>query len=167
MSDAAKIRFSIRSFRPEDAATCQSLYRSGLIGGTIADNDTGLDIDDIQMAYIQTPGNHFWVADSDEKVIGMIGVMHSDGTAEIRRLRVDEHCRRQGIGSALLEAAVAFCEENNYLRLALDTFVRREPAIQLFKKFHFRHDKTRNYAGKELIYFYLDLYSGEQQDGDS
>ncbi|MGN6506088.1 MAG: GNAT family N-acetyltransferase [Tepidisphaeraceae bacterium] len=166
MSDAAGDRFSIRSFRPEDSAACEDLYRAGLVGGGIAENDTGLDIDDIQRAYMTPPGNHFWVAEAGGKIVGMIGVMHSDGVGEIRRLRVCESHRRRGIGSALLERAVQFCEEQNYLKVALDTFVEREPAIKLFQKFHFRHDKTRNYAGKELIYFYLDLYSGDHKDGD-
>ena len=36
----------------------------------------------------------------------------------------------------------------------------QEPAIKLFEKFRFRHDKTRTVNGKELMYFYLDLYTG-------
>ncbi len=167
MSDAAKADFEIRSFRADDSAACEALFHQGLVGGGIAENDSGLDIDDIQSAYMKPPGNHFWVAESGGKIVGMIGVMHSDGTGEIRRLRVCESHRRRGIGSGLLEAAVEFCQENNYLKVALDTFVERAPAIKLFEKFHFRHDKTRNYSGKELSYFYLDLYSGDNKDGDS
>lgn len=163
MSDAS---FTIRSFRGSDAAACQQLYREGLIGGQIAQNDTGLDIDDIESAYMKVPGNHMWVAEVDGRVIGMIGVIHSDGTAEIRRLRVREDHRRRGVGSALLEKALAFCQENNYLKVALDTFVEREPAIRLFEKFHFRVGRTRNYGGKELLYFYLDLYTREDKDGE-
>ena len=39
------------------------LYREGLLGGKLAENDTGLDIDDIESAYMK-PGNHFWVAET-------------------------------------------------------------------------------------------------------
>jgi hypothetical protein len=42
----------------------------------------------------------------------------------------------------------------------LDTYMEREPAIALFQKFRFRHERTRTVSGKELMYFYLDLYSG-------
>ena len=40
--------------------------------------------------------------------------------------------------------------------------MEREPAIKLFEKFRFRHNRTRNVGGKDLMYFYLDLYT---QDG--
>ncbi|GIW75473.1 MAG: hypothetical protein KatS3mg104_0536 [Phycisphaerae bacterium] len=156
--------YSIRSFRPGDLEACRRLYREGLIGGQIAENDTGLDIDDIDGAYLRVPGNHFWVAEThDGQIVGMIGVMQSDGVGEIRRLRVAASHRRRGIGSALLEQALKFCRENNYLKVALDTFIEREPAIKLFDKFHFRHGRTRSYAGKDLLYFYLDFYSSDQK----
>lgn len=139
------------------------LYSDGLIGGRIAENDTGLDIDDIESAYMKTPGNHFWVAEiADGNVVGMIGVQHhEEGVGEIRRLRVSEHHRRRGIGSKLVEAALKFCQDQHYLKITLDTFMEREPAIKLFEKFHFRHNRTRNVSGKDLMYFYLDLYSQE------
>ena len=158
--------FVIRSFTAADDAACRTLYHQGLTGGTIADNDTGLDIDDIDAAYMKPDGNHFWVAEADRQIAGMIGLMHSDGTGEIRRLRVAEQHRRRGVGTALLERALEFCREQNYLKLALDTFVDREPAVRLFEKFNFRHNRSRNYAGKELMYFYLDLYSGDVKRGE-
>jgi len=156
----------IRGFKPEDLPACRILYREGLIGGHIAENDTGLDIDDIESAYMQTPGNHFWVAQvvnpdrSPGSVVGMIGVQHFDGTAQIRRLRVTAAHRRRGIGTALVEAALQFCRDQEYLKVTLDTFMEREPAIRMFEKFRFHLDRTRSVMGKEMFYFYLDLYSG-------
>jgi ribosomal protein S18 acetylase RimI-like enzyme len=153
--------FSIRSFRASDLPACRKLYVQGLIGGKLAENDTGLDIDDIESAYMNKQGNHFWVAETDaQEIVGMIGVQHYDGTAEIRRLRVHQENRRRGIGSALVEVALKFCQEHQYLKITLDTFMEREPAIRLFEKFRFRHDKTRNMNGRDLMYFYLDLYTG-------
>src|SRR6476660_2991543 len=91
----------IRSFRSSDLPACRKLYVEGLLGGKLAENDTGLDIDDIESAYMRTPGNHFWVAEAENGVIvGMIGVQHHDeGVGEIRRLRVGDDVRRRGIGS--------------------------------------------------------------------
>jgi hypothetical protein len=54
-----------------------------------------------------------------------------------------------------------FCEQHNYLKVTLDTFMEREPRVHLFEKFRFRHFRTRNVAGKELMYFLLDLYAGD------
>lgn len=159
---------TIRSFKSSDLPACQTLYKEGLIGGKIAENDTALDLDDIATVYMK-PGNHFWVAENEVgKVVGMVGVQHHEAsTAEIRRLRVASDHRRRGIGSALVEAALKFCQENQYIKITLDTFMEREPAINLFRKFRFRHESTRRAAGKELLYFYLDLYEGMPKNRDS
>ena len=184
MSVPADPSVRIRSFRPADQAACGRLYGEGLVGGSLSDNDTCADLDDIHSAYMKCAGSHFWVAEVEHGlpgaatanggigngsgaaggwvVVGMIGVQHHDaGSGEIRRLRVAQAYRRRGIGSALVEAAVRFCEERNYLKVTLDTFMEREPAIRLFEKFRFRHFRTRTVAGKELMYFLLDLYAGD------
>jgi ribosomal protein S18 acetylase RimI-like enzyme len=152
----------IRSFKPADLPACRKLYVDGLLGGKLAENDTGLDIDDIEAVYMHTPGNHFWVAENPQgHVVGMIGVQHHDqGAGQIRRLRVDQNHRRRGIGRALLERAISFCKENQYLKVTLDTFTERLDAIEMFDKLGFRHGDTRIFAGKELKYFYFDLYAG-------
>ncbi len=169
MAGTPESSFNVRSFRATDQPACQKLYLEGLPeGGKLADNDTGLDIDDIQSAYMNSPGNHCWVAETKDQgpeIIGMIGVQHHDeGVGEIRRLRVRSDYRRRGIGSALVETALKFCHEKGYLKITLDTFMDREPAIRLFEKFRFRHDRTRTVGGKELLYFYLDLYTLEERD---
>jgi ribosomal protein S18 acetylase RimI-like enzyme len=166
MSDG-DVPVNIRSFTPADQSACNRLYREGLIGGSLSKNDTGADLDDIQACYMR-PGNHFWVAEApgSREIVGMIGVQHHDeGSGEIRRLRVADRYQRRGIGSALVETAIRFCEEHGHLKVTLDTFMEREPAIHLFEKFRFRHFRTRNVAGKDLMYFLLDLYAGDQHGG--
>ncbi|HZZ44789.1 MAG TPA: GNAT family N-acetyltransferase [Tepidisphaeraceae bacterium] len=155
--------FLIREFRGGDLQACQVLYREGLLGGKLADNDTGSDIDDIESAYMREQGDRFWVAEVGGEVVGMIGVQHHDaGIGEIRRLRVRPDHRRKGIGRTLIETAVKFCQDRGYLKVTLDTFVEREAAIKLFEKFRFAHSRTKQVAGKELMYFYLDLYKSDR-----
>lgn len=165
MPATADAPVKVRSFKPSDLPACRKLYIEGLIGGKIAENDTGLDIDDIEAAYMNVPGCHFWVAElPGGEVVGMIGVQqHDEGVGEIRRLRVAKEHRRKGIGGALVETAVKFCQEKQYLKVTLDTFMEREPAIKLFEKFRFRHSRSRTLGGKELLYFYLDLYMSDQK----
>lgn len=165
MSASGNIPITIESYQAHHDADCKTLYLEGLIGGKIAENDTGLDIDDIPSAYMKSPDNHFWVAVNNEgHVLGMIGVQKGDDEdiGEIRRLRVCQDCRRRGIGSALMEKALQFCKERQFLKITLDTFMEREPAIKLFEKFHFNHTRTRKVGNKELLYFYLDLYSSDR-----
>ena len=156
--------FSIRDFRKDDLPACRKLYVEGLLAGKLAENDTGFDIDDIESAYVRPRGNHFWVAQIGDEVVGMIGVQaHEADCGEIRRLRVRGDHRRKGIGSALVETALRFCQEKGYLKIQLDTFVEREAAIRLFEKFRFRHSKSRKVGEKELMYFYRDLYGEERK----
>jgi ribosomal protein S18 acetylase RimI-like enzyme len=164
MSDLPNIPVTIRSYQPEDAPACRTLYVEGLVGGKIAPNDTGLDIDDIRAAYLSSPDNAFWVAlDPAGEIVGMIGVQRAeDGIGEIRRLRVRKDSRRRGIGSALMEHAIKFCRDRQFLKITLDTFMERDPALNLFKKFHFNHSRTRKVGEKELLYFYLDLYHSDR-----
>jgi ribosomal protein S18 acetylase RimI-like enzyme len=164
MTEIADTPYTIRSFRSADAQACHKLYVEGLVGGNLAPNDTGIDIDDIEAAYMK-PGNHFWVVENIAgQIVGMLGVQHHEaGVGEIRRLRVRQDHRRRGIGSALLETALRFCQQHGYLKITLDTFMQREPAIRLFEKFHFRHSQSKTVGGKELLYFYLDLYERERR----
>jgi ribosomal protein S18 acetylase RimI-like enzyme len=164
MPDLPNIPVTIRSYRPEDEAACRTLYVEGLVGGKIASNDTGLDIDDIPAAYMSSPDNHFWVAlNPAGEIVGMIGVQAAEhGIGEIRRLRVRQDSRRRGIGSALMENAIKFCQERQFIKITLDTFMERDPALSLFQKFHFNHSRTRKVGEKELLYFYLDLYHSER-----
>jgi ribosomal protein S18 acetylase RimI-like enzyme len=168
VAEATTIPVTIRSFEKKDAGVCQRLYEDGLIGGKIADNDTGVDIDRNEDAYMSAPDSHFWVAENEQgEVVGMIGVQRQeDSEAAIRRLRVRQEQRRKGIGTKLLETALHFCQERNYLKVTLDTFMDYEPAVKLFEKFKFKHSRTREVSEKTLLYFYLDLYSGERPARD-
>lgn len=153
---------SIRTFAAADHDACRTLYVDGLLGGAIGENDSGVDIDDIAGAYLRD-GNQFWVADERGAVVGMIGVQrHEDGVAEIRRLRVRPDRRRRGIGAGLLERSIGFCHDRGYLKVNLDTFIEREPAVRLFERFRFRHGRTKTANGKQMIEFYLDLYGRER-----
>jgi ribosomal protein S18 acetylase RimI-like enzyme len=163
--------WKIRDFGPQDLPACQKLYVDGLLGGKLAENDTGLDIDDIESTYMETEGNHFWVAEIlPGEIVGMIGVQHHDqSVGQIRRLRVDKDHRRRGIGKALLETAITFCRENQYLKVSLESFAERGATMELFRRLGFQHGDTRHFAGQELLYFYFDLYAGppKPMKGDS
>jgi ribosomal protein S18 acetylase RimI-like enzyme len=164
VAESGEISVTLRDFDARDQTACDALYREGLLGGKLAENDSGLDLDDIQSTYMRVEGNHFWVAQTPEaKVVGMIGVQHHDeGVGEIRRLRVHPDYRRRGIGSRLIEEALRWCNEHSYLKITLDTFMERESAIKLFERFHFRHSRTRVVNGRDLHYFYLDIYQSDQ-----
>ncbi|HEX8911467.1 MAG TPA: GNAT family N-acetyltransferase [Humisphaera sp.] len=157
----------IRPFRACDAAACRRLFAEGRLGDRGPDaDDPGTDVEFVEKHYLGQ-GSGFWVATAADgpiagEVVGMIGVLrHDDGTAEVRRLRVDARYRRRGIGAALVEEALRFCQAGGYLRIIMDTYMERQPAVQLFQKFRFQHGRTRQGKTKDRLYFYLDLYGGD------
>lgn len=158
----------VRSYRADDQCAVSHLYDHGLLAGQIAPNDTGADIDDVGMAYFSDEGNHFWVAELDAAVVGMIGVAREEHhQAEIRRLRVAKQHQHLPIATALIEAALAHCKKHGYLKIVLDTRLSTQSdAIAVLERAGFQHTRTRNPHGKEVLEFYLDLYRKLEGDQD-
>ena len=144
----------------EDHPIVRELFKAGLDEGFVAGNDTGADIEQLQEAYFSVEGQSgLWVAEYDSEVIGMIGVQKtSDHEAEIRRLRVRKDFRRRGVGTKLVEEALAFCARHDYVKVILDVRIERGPAISLFEKFGFQLARTREMGDRKMLDFYLDLY---------
>lgn len=158
----------VRTYQPQDQASVSHLYTAGLLAGQIAPNDTGADIENIREAYFDDPRHHFWVAEVEGQVLGMIGVASDEShTAEIRRLRVLPEYQDSNIAATLLEAAVAHCKHHGYLKVVLDTRFERIAAVDLFDKIGFQHTRTKSLHGKDLLEFYLDLYRAPKQEKDA
>jgi len=148
-----------RTFDPADQHDVTRLYGEGLLQGQLAANDTGADVENIHEAYFDQDRHHFWVAEVDHQVVGMIGVASDEpNTAEIRRLRVDPAYQDSVIPARLLETAVNHCRHHGYLKVRLDTRFERDAALHLFDRIGFQHTRSKNLHGKELLEFYLDLY---------
>ena len=144
----------------QDHPFLRELFEESVIEGLVGDNDTGADIDNLHEGYFSDEGaSAFWVAEHTAVVIGMIGVQKTaEGAAEVRRLRVRGTFRRLGVGTLLMEKALAFCRHQGYLKVSLDVRIERGPAIALFTKFGFALARTRDIEGRKLLDFYLDLY---------
>ena len=156
----------VRTFERKDQPAVSRLYTEGLLAGQIAPNDTGADIENIREGYFQDEKQHFWVAESESGVIGMIGVARDeDHSAEIRRLRVDPATPHQmDVARLLVETAVNHCKHHGFIKVLLDTRFEHETAKGLFDRLGFQHTRTRSVQGKEMLEFYLDLYRQPRPD---
>lgn len=168
MAANASNPYRIRSFQSKDRKACRRLYTQELLGTCLAPNDTGWDMDNIDEVYMRKPQNHFWVAVTDkDEVVGMLGVQHHEaGVGEVRRLRVVAAHRRKSLVVSLLETALRFCQQRGDVKVTLDTVMDKEIAMPLFEKFHFRYHSSKQVGEKELLYFYVDLYSSERKAND-
>ncbi|MCH2140329.1 MAG: GNAT family N-acetyltransferase [Phycisphaerales bacterium] len=157
----AKPELQIRQATEEDIPVLRELFDAGVFEGEVQINDTGADIEQLDDAYFcDAAGGSFWVATNDDEIAGMIGVQRvDDSAAEMRRLRVRPQFRRQGVATALMEHAIRFCRDRDYLKIVLDVRVERQPAIQLFEKFGFYLSRVKEQEGHRTLDFFVDLYS--------
>jgi GNAT superfamily N-acetyltransferase len=137
----------IRTFEPDDADVVWDLHIEGILDSSGADYERDPkwdeDVRDIPKRYLQ-PGFHFWVVEEDGRVIAMNAVRrHDDTTAEIKRMRVTEQRRRQGIARSLLEIAEDFCRDAGYTRIVLDTTDRQEAAKVMYANHGYAETSSR------------------------
>ena len=84
---------------------------------------------------------------SDGAVIGRLSVARDTirraRTSRISGLMVADDARRQGVGRALLEAAVEWARGAGVRKLELHVFPWNEPAMRLYEKFGFEREGYR------------------------
>jgi len=84
-----------------------------------------------------------FVAEVDGEIVGGLHVHASrHGFGEIGMM-VARAWRGRGVGSALMEAAIAWAREQGLHKLSLDVFPHNEAAIALYEKFGFLEEGRR------------------------
>lgn len=107
------------------------------------------------------PNLRVLVAVVDGRVVGTLGVQLGRGRqAHMAHLgmMVHDSYQGQGVGSALMEAAISLCERWLAIsRLELLVYIDNEPALALYRKFGFEVEGTlRDYAFRDGRY--VDAY---------
>jgi len=132
-----------------------------------------LDLNDIPGNYQSSNKTNFWVAETlharGKKIIGTIaivsslnGTAHSSDVAYLRRMSVLKSYRRQGVANCLMETAVQFCKECDYIQIELITTKVHQAAMQLYLKsgFYCRRYSPHYYLkGFFAIWTYEFVYS--------
>ena len=155
---------NIRTFCPADAEAVRLLFAQGLMDfagdaakavGSYVESSLAGDLADISFHYLKAPGDHFWVAEVEGQIKGMVGIQRRDEReAELRRMSVDRDARRQGIGWALLETTESFCREQGYQQIRLTTVTLLQPAIAMYVRFGYRltgEDQYGEIAGQHFL----------------
>lgn len=159
-------RLQLRTYRAEDQPDVRRLYEVGRLAGHVPPNDSTGDLDQMEQTYLGDDRVHFWVAEYEGRIVGMVGVTAADrDRALVRRLRVDPSMRGQGVAFKLMEAALAFCRKHAYLKVIFDTHMEGDRETrEVFDRFAFQHNRNRMVDGKEVQEFYLDLYREPKRD---
>jgi ribosomal protein S18 acetylase RimI-like enzyme len=100
------------------------------------------------------------VAKRSGKIVGhaQIVEMAEAGAFELKSLAVDERWRSQGVGAALVQAAVAHCRDGGGRSLVVATAAASIPALKFYQRQGFRISRViRDFYVPERGYRPLDL----------
>jgi len=130
----------VRPTRAEDRRACALLYAAVAEERRYIGGEPPIDIE--KRAETWSIDGDF-VAEADGEVIGNLHVQATHHGFGIIGMMVAKDWRGRGVGSALMEAAIAYAREQNLHKLILDVFVHNEAAIALYKKFGFVEEGRR------------------------
>jgi GNAT superfamily N-acetyltransferase len=141
----------IRTYQPLDHDRVWALHREGVADtrSQYGDPDPAYedDLRNIERDYLG-PGSHFWVAEADRRLVGMVAIQRIDNvTARLRRMRVTGAWRRKGVGMDLLATTEEFCRENGYRKIILDTTEDQTAAHALYEQNGFVRTGSRVIGG--------------------
>lgn len=106
------------------------------------------DLDAMAWMMRHPEGSALYVACAGEQIVGSIQILRDDEhTAQIRWFAVDADYRGNGIGSALMDTAKAFCIEQGYTNVFLGTIDFLTDARRLYARYGF--ELTRSWMNEE------------------
>jgi N-acetylglutamate synthase-like GNAT family acetyltransferase len=137
-----------------------------VLGGDSPPDRATDDFDNMEATYFRQPQNHFWVAEVNDRLVGMIGLIgHRSHVAVIRRLRVAPEWQETGIGRRLVKKALWHAWLHAAVKVVVDAPCESDRAIQFLAQIGFQYTRTRNKEGRNLIEFYPTLYARPQYAG--
>jgi putative acetyltransferase len=150
---------TIRRAEPEDFAGLQRIHgQPRAIWGTLQLPYPSAQAWRKRLAE-QTESVYGLVACADREIVGSLGLIANDRSPRRRHvgqlgMAVHDQWQGQGIGSALLRAAIELADRwLNLSRLELTVYTDNEAAIRLYKRFAFEIEgRLRKYAFRDGAY---------------
>ncbi|CAN2388342.1 N-acetyltransferase [Pristimantis euphronides] len=102
------------------------------------------DLNDIQKTYMDDQGSHFWVAESEDTVIGTVAAKPSNENQEellLKRMSVRKDFRGFGIAKALSREVIGFARQRGYQSVILNTLMVQSEAQKMYESVGFRKYK--------------------------
>ena len=87
------------------------------------------------------PSGDLVLAYWEDEIAGCIALTRTkeSGVCEMKRLYVKPSFRKNKIGRLLVEELLSSAKEKNYEKMRLDTFIKLQAAVHLYKKFGFEN----------------------------
>ena len=131
----------VRAYRPEDLDACRTLwveltawhreiYGDPAIGGAHPERQFDEHLERVG------PTN-LWVAESDDTVIGLTGLIWDDNACEVEPVVVATDHRRRGVGKRLVHAVVDEARARGARQLSVRPVARNDAALAFFRDMGF------------------------------
>ncbi|HEU4903147.1 MAG TPA: GNAT family N-acetyltransferase [Flavisolibacter sp.] len=136
----------IRTIRKEDNKALAAIIRKTLeeFGanrpGTVYFDPT---TDALYELFHSTPGSAYFVAETEEKIVGGGGIFPSPGlpqdTCELVKMYLLPEVRGIGLGKKIIEACIGFAKESGYSNIYIETMPELKQAMKTYEKFGFAY----------------------------
>lgn len=134
----------IRTQRPGDAGYIA--YRHGILYEKEYQLDKIFEqyVLESLITYLKSKQNgNIWIAESDNRIVGFIGVSGIDKEiAQLRWFLIEPEFRGIGLGRQLMTLAMDFCRQKEFKQAFLWTFQELDAARHLYKNFGFNPTET-------------------------
>ncbi|MEX0652507.1 MAG: hypothetical protein WD534_16280 [Phycisphaeraceae bacterium] len=150
----------LRTLRASDEAAIAALLEQGqpLVGSMPV---PALTPHTVKAEYFDHPPNHLWVAEVDDLVVGLAGLVHEQPmVARLQLLYIDSDWDAADVAEPLLQTAVRHCHYFGYLKLVAPAVWPTDELLALFSRCGLRFTRHREAGGHLpcVLEFYVDLY---------
>lgn len=129
----------IRDFRPDDAAAFRDLNLAWVEQYFTVEAEDRAQLDDPQ-THILDPGGAILMAELNGEAVGTVGLVpgHGAGVLELIKMSARSDVKGQGIGRALMDAAIEKARDMGATKIWLETNTKLDAALALYRKSGFR-----------------------------
>ena len=129
----------VRDYAMDDAAAFRDLNLAWVEAYFTVEAEDRAQLDDPQ-THILDKGGAILIADLEGVAVGTVGLVpgHGDGVLELIKMSARSDVKGQGIGRALMNAAIDKARAMGATRIWLETNTKLEAALALYRKSGFR-----------------------------
>ena len=129
----------IRDFTPDDAAAFRDLNLAWVEAYFTVEDEDRAQLNDPQ-THILDKGGAILMAELNGEVVGTVGLVpgHGPGVLELIKMSARSDVKGQGIGRALMDAAIEKAQRMGATKIWLETNTKLDAALALYRKSGFR-----------------------------